>query len=176
MTGKVAKSNGRAESQEDYSQSDSRWVLEWLVEHRGQRRTAAILEVNRKTVALALQRDQLTGRMVHAIQRFVASLDDPADGQVFPLDQMQSRIKILMEAVDELSLQIERLISRVEAVEEEQARAPAMEETEVETDAVTPLHENEAPELNEEAIPTDEPGEPEPKTEESERRFGWWRR
>ena len=51
------------ESRADDDQPDLKWVVEWLVEREGQRKTAALLGVNRKTVALALRRERLTGRM-----------------------------------------------------------------------------------------------------------------
>ena len=154
-------------------QSDLWWALEWLVDKKGQRRTAEILGVNRKTVALALRRQRLTGRMVNAIEVFMAGLNDPAGMKAFPLDQMESRIELLTETVEELYDTVEGLVQRVEALEEAYAQAPAPAETEVEADAVAQLHENEGKELDGQAIPT---AEPEPKTEEAERRFGWWRR
>ena len=64
-------------SRADDNQPDLRWVVGWLVEREGQRRTAALLGVNRKTVALALRRERLTGRMTLAVQRLMANLDDP---------------------------------------------------------------------------------------------------
>ena len=45
--------NDGRESKADDSKPDLKWVVEWLVEREGQRRTAALLGVNRKTVALA---------------------------------------------------------------------------------------------------------------------------
>ena len=49
-------------SKADDDRPNLKWVVEWLVEREGQRRTAALLGVNRKTVALALGRERLTGR------------------------------------------------------------------------------------------------------------------
>ena len=69
-------SDGRASPADD-NKPDLKWVVEWLVEREGQRRTAALLGVNRKTVALALRRERLTGRMTLAVQRLMANLDDP---------------------------------------------------------------------------------------------------
>ena len=55
MTSRKSKmSDGRASRAGD-DQPDLKWVVEWLVEREGQRRTAALLGVNRKTVVLALQ-------------------------------------------------------------------------------------------------------------------------
>ena len=74
MTSRQSKmSDGRASRAGD-DQPDLKWVVEWLVEREGQRRTAALLGVNRKTVALALQRERLTGRMTLAVQRLMANL------------------------------------------------------------------------------------------------------
>ena len=175
MTGKTAKSKVMADSEAESIQSDLWWALEWLVEHKGQRRTAEILGVNRKTVALALRRQRLTGRMVNAIEVFMASLNDPAGMKASPLDQMVSRIELLTETVEELYDTVAGLVQRVEALEEAHAnaQAPATVETEVEADAVAQLQENEALKVDGQAIPT---AEPEPKTEQAGRGLGWWRR
>ena len=88
--------NGRA-SRADDDRPDLKWVVEWLVEREGQRKTAALLGVNRKTVALALRRERLTGRMALAVQRLMAILDDPewertdAAGQVGGEDEGGAR-------------------------------------------------------------------------------------
>ena len=52
-------------------------TVEGAVKREGQPRTAALLGVNRKTVALALRRERLTGRTNHAVQTLIASVDDP---------------------------------------------------------------------------------------------------
>ena len=57
---------------------DQKWVVEYLVQRKGQRKTAALLGVNRKTVALALSKERLTGKMTLAVQRFMASLTIPS--------------------------------------------------------------------------------------------------
>ena len=175
MTGNTAKSKVIAESELESKQSELWWALEWLVQEKGQRRTAEILGVNRKTVALALRRERLTGRMVNAIEVFMAGLNDPAGEKAFPLDQMESRIELLTETVEELYDTVEGLVQRVELLEEAHAnaQAPATVETEVEADAVTQLQENEARKVDGQAIPT---AEPEPKTEQAGRGLGWWRR
>ena len=77
MVSRKSKMNDGRESKADDSKPDLKWVVEWLVEREGQRRTAALLGVNRKTVALALRRERLTGRMTLAVQRLMANLDDP---------------------------------------------------------------------------------------------------
>ena len=77
MAGKTTESNGRSESKAKAGQPDLKWAVEWLVKQQGQRRAAATLGVNRKTVALALRRERLTGRMTHAVQTLLANLDDP---------------------------------------------------------------------------------------------------
>ena len=87
MTPGKPKSNGGPASRADDSQRDLKWVVEWLVEREGQRRTAALLGVNRKTVALALRRERLTGRMTLAVQRLMANLDDPGWERTTPLDR-----------------------------------------------------------------------------------------
>ena len=77
----------------DDRQPDLKWVVEYLVQREGQRRTAALLGVNRKTVALALSRERLTGRMALAVQRFMAGLDDPDEERTTPLDRLETRIE-----------------------------------------------------------------------------------
>ena len=94
MTSRKSKmSDGRASRAGD-DQPDLKWVVEWLVEREGQRRTAALLGVNRKTVALALQRERLTGRMTLAVQRLMANLDDPGWERTTPLDRLEARIRL----------------------------------------------------------------------------------
>ena len=109
-------SDGR-ESRADDNQPDLKWVVEWLVEREGQRRTAALLGVNRKTVALALRRERLTGRMTLAVQRLMANLDDPEWERTTPLERLEARIRLAIEAVDDLTRLVERLTRRVEALE-----------------------------------------------------------
>ena len=109
-------SDGRASRAGD-DQPDLKWVVEWLVEREGQRRTAALLGVNRKTVALALQRERLAGRMTLAVQRLMANLDDPGWERTTPLDRLEARMRLAIEAVDDLAGQVERLTRRVEALE-----------------------------------------------------------
>ena len=81
MTSRKSKISDGRESRADDDQPDLKWVVEWLVEREGQRKTAALLGVNRKTVALALRRERLTGRMTLAVQRLMANLDDPGVGE-----------------------------------------------------------------------------------------------
>ena len=109
-------SDGR-ESRADDNRPDLKWVVEWLVEREGQRRTAALLGVNRKTVALSLHRERLTGRMTLAVQRLMANLDDPEWKRTTPLDRLEARIRLALEAVDELATLVESLTQRVEALE-----------------------------------------------------------
>ena len=102
MTSRKSKmSDGRASRAGD-DQPDLKWVVEWLVEREGQRRTAALLGVNRKTVALALQRERLTGRMTLAVQRLMANLDDPGWERTTPLDRLEARMRLAIEAVEAL--------------------------------------------------------------------------
>ena len=105
------------ESRADDGQPDLKWVVEWLVEREGQRKTAALLGVNRKTVALALSRERLTGRMTLAVQRLMANLDDPGWERTTPLDRLEARIRLAIEAVDDLARLVERLTRRVDALE-----------------------------------------------------------
>ena len=109
-------SDGRA-SRADDDRPDLKWVVEWLVEREGQRKTAALLGVNRKTVALALRRDRLTGRMNLAVQRLMANLDDPEWERTTPVDRLEARIQVALEAVHELAALVEHLTQRVEALE-----------------------------------------------------------
>ena len=109
-------SDGRA-SKADGDRPDLKWVVEWLVAREGQRKTAALLGVNRKTVALALLRERLTGRMNLAVQRLMANLDDPEWERTTPLDRLEARIQVALEAVHELAALVESLTQRVEAME-----------------------------------------------------------
>ena len=109
-------SDGRA-SRADGRQPDLKWVVEWLVEREGQRRTATLLGVNRKTVVLALRRERLTGRMTLAVQRLMANLDDPGWERATPLDRLEARMRLAIESVDDLARLVERLTLRVEALE-----------------------------------------------------------
>ena len=109
-------SEGRALRADD-NRPDLKWVVEWLVEREGQRRSAALLGVNRKTVALALRRERLTGRMNLAVQRLMANLDDPEWERTTPLDRLEERIRVALEVADELATLVESLTQRVEALE-----------------------------------------------------------
>ena len=109
-------SDGRASRAED-DRPDLKWVVEWLVEREGQRKTAALLGVNRKTVALALRRERLTGRMNLAVRRLMANLDDPEWERTTPLDRLEARIQVALEVADELATLVESLTQRVEALE-----------------------------------------------------------
>ena len=117
MASKTAESNGSRESKAKAGQPDLKWAVEWLVKQQGQRRAAATLGVNRKTVALALRRERLTGRMTHAVQTLLANLDDPVAQEVMPLDRIESQVSSLIESVDEIYGLVDRLTLRVEALE-----------------------------------------------------------
>ncbi len=107
MTSRKSKISDGRESRADDDQPDLKWVVEWLVEREGQR----------KTVALALRRERLTGRMTLAVQRLMANLDDPGWERTTPLDRLEARIRLAIEAVDDLARLVERLTRRVEALE-----------------------------------------------------------
>ena len=109
-------SDGRA-SRADDDRPDLKWVVEWLVEREGQRKTAALLGVNRKTVALALHRERLTGRMNLAVRRLMANLDDPEWERTTPVDRLEARIQVALEAVHELAALVKHLTQRVAALE-----------------------------------------------------------
>ena len=113
MTSRKSKTKSRA----DDGKPDQKWVVEYLVRQEGQRRTAALLGVNRKTVALALGKERLTGKMALAVQRFMASLDDPDGERTTPLDRLEARLRQVIKAVDGLREQVEGLTERVEALE-----------------------------------------------------------
>ena len=115
-TGNTKRSSGQGSKAGD-NQPDLKWVLEWLVAREGQRQTAALLGVNRKTVALALRRERLTGRMTLAVQRLMANLDDPGWERTTPLDRLEARIRLAIEAVDDLARLVDELTRRVEALE-----------------------------------------------------------
>ena len=160
----VERDGGREAHQPDF-----KWAVEYLVRERGQRRAAELLGVNRKTVALALRRDRLTARMNHAVQTLIARTDDPVGQEVMPLDRMESQIRFLLESVGDLDDLVEKLIRRVEALEEVQAR------TEAEVDDGRAEVDN-GPDVEEQKdSPAEEP-EPGPEREQSGRRPGWLRR
>ena len=117
MASRKSKMSDGQESRADDDQPDLKWVVEWLVEREGQRKTAALLGVNRKTVALALRRERLTGRMTLAVQRLMANLDDPGWERTTPLDRLETRIRLAIEAVDDLARLVEHLTRRVEVLE-----------------------------------------------------------
>ncbi len=113
-------SDGRA-SRDDDHRPDLKWVVEWLVAREGQRKTAALLGVNRKTVALALRRERLTGRMNLAVQRLMANLDDPGWEKTTPVDRLEARIQVALEVAHELAGLVESLTQRVAALEAAQS-------------------------------------------------------
>ncbi len=96
---------------------DQKWVVEYLVQREGQRRTAALLGVNRKTVALALSKERLTSKMTLAVQRFMAGLDDPDGERTTPLDRLEGRMRQAIREVDDLRNLVDDLTERVEALE-----------------------------------------------------------
>ena len=140
MASKTEKGNGRPEAEPE--QRDFKWAVEWLVRREGQRRTAEILGVNRKTVALALRRNKLTGRMNHAVQTLLANLDEPEKQRVMPLDRIESQINLLLESVEELDGLVEGLGLRVKALEDGQARARSTLEAQVDVDHETEARED----------------------------------
>ena len=109
-------SDGRA-LRGDGDQPDLKWAVEWLVEREGQRKTAALLGVNRKTVALSLRRERLTGRMNLAVRRLMASMDDQGLGRTPPVEGLEARIQVALEVADKLATLVENLTQRVEALE-----------------------------------------------------------
>ena len=113
MTSRKSKMKSRAGD----GKPDQKWVVEYLVQREGQRRTAALLGVNRKTVALALSKERLTGKMALAVQRFMAGLDDPDAERTTPLDRLEERMRRTVKAVDDLRDLVDDLTERVEALE-----------------------------------------------------------
>ena len=113
MTSRKSKTKSKAGD----GKPDQKWVVEYLVQREGQRRTAALLGVNRKTVALALGRERLTGKMALAVQRFMAGLDDPDGERTTPLDRLEARMRRTLKALDDLRELVGDLTERVEALE-----------------------------------------------------------
>ncbi len=109
--------SGEEASKAEDGQPDLKWVVEWLVKREGQRKTASLLGVNRKTVALALRRERLTRGMTLAVQRFMANLDDPGWEQTTPLDRLEARIRVAIDGVDDLARLVGELTRRVAALE-----------------------------------------------------------
>ena len=170
MASKTAEKNGRPEAEARSGQRGFKWAVEWLVRREGQRRTAEILGVNRKTVALALRRERLTGRMTHAVQTLLANLDDPVAQEVMPLDRIESQVSGLVESVDEIYGLVDRLTLRVEALEEARPQ-PQTKEQEAESSDEAAGHESEDTEGEGQQ---GEPGDAlDPEREQAGRRFGW---
>ena len=105
-------------SRDDDNRPDLKWVVEWLVEREGQRKIAALL-----TVALALRRERLTGKMNLSVRRLMANLDDPEWERTTSLDRLEARIRLALEVADELATLVEHLTQRVEALEAAQKPA-----------------------------------------------------
>ena len=169
MTSKTTERNARPEAEPQAEQPDFKWAVEWLVQQQGQRRAAEILGVNRKTVALALRRERLTGRMNHAVQTLLARLDDPVTQEVMPLDRMESQIRFLLKSMDELDRLVERLALRVQALEEAQVQTQG----ETGDDGEGVAHEDKDAESEGQH---DEPAEEQgPERGQDGRRFGEWR-
>ena len=104
-------------SRPDDDRADLKWVVEWLVEREGQRKTASLLGVNRKTVALALRRERLTGRMNLAVRRLMSNMDDPEWERTPPVERLETRIQVALEVAHELAALVESLTQRVAALE-----------------------------------------------------------
>ena len=117
MAADTTRRSGEGTSKAADVQPDQKWVVEWLVKREGQRRTASLLGVNRKTVALALRRERLTRGMAMAVERFMISLDDPGWERTTPLDRLEARIRLAIDGVDDLARLVEELTHRVEALE-----------------------------------------------------------
>ena len=145
MASKTDEKDGRSEAEARSEPRDFKWAVEWLVRREGQRTTAEILGVNRKTVALAMRRERLTSRMNHAVQTLLANLDDPVVQEVIPLDRMESQIGGLVESVDEIYRLIDRLTLRVKELEHAQPQ-PQTKEPEAESDADAATHVSEVTE------------------------------
>ena len=170
MTSKTTERNARQEAEPQGEQPDFKWAVEWLVQQQGQRRAAEILGVNRKTVALALRRERLTGRMNHAVQTLLAKLDDPVAQEVMPLERMESQIRFLLKSMDEIDRLVERLALRVLALEEAQVQTQG----ETGNDGEGVVHEDKDATSE---WQHDEPAEEqEPERGQDGRRFGGWRR
>ena len=143
MASMTDEKNDGPEADARSEERDFKWAVEWLVRREGQRRTAEILGVNRKTVAVALRRERLTGRMNHAVQTLLANLDDPVAQEVMPLDRIESQISLLLESVDDLDRSVENLDRRVEVLEDSQTPAQALLEVEGDGDHEAEMHEDE---------------------------------
>ena len=174
MRSNTEENNGRPRAETQAEEPDFKWAVEYLVRERGQRQAAAMLGVNRKTVALALRRDRLTSRMNHAVQTLIAK-DDPVNQEVMPLDRIDSQIRFLLDSTRELDDLIDALTLRVEALEEAQARAETEAQAEAEADAdEVATHEDDVTEVEGQQVEPVEALEPGP--EQAGGRFGWWRR
>ena len=117
MAAESMRNSGQGTSKAEGDWPDQKWVVEWLVKREGQRKTASLLGVNRKTVALALRRKRLTRGMALAVERFMVSLDDPGWERTTPLDRLESRIRLAIDGVDDLVRLVEDLTRRVDALE-----------------------------------------------------------
>ena len=165
----MARATTESDGGREAEQPDFKWAVEYLVRERGQRRVAKMLGVDRKTVVRALRRKRLTARMNHAVQTFMAGMDDPVGQEVMPLDRMESQIRFLLESMDDLDELVEKLTLRVEALEEVRTRMDAeADDGQADVDDVPEVEEK-----------WDEPAEEwatGPERQQSERRSNWWRR
>ena len=114
------ESAGPARPDQEEEEEKLRCTLNLLVEREGQRRTAEILGVDRKTVALALQRDALTPRMRNAIERVMLRNPERELGETSP-DIVSEALKTLNSTVDDLVDEVKGLARRVEALEQGQS-------------------------------------------------------
>ena len=110
-----------APDEDDPQETRLREALDILISKEGQRKIAEILGVDRKTIALSLQRDRLTPRMRLAIERELMGSDNPEhEHQKPPQDDIASTVGLLKEAVEDLTDQVEALTDRMSAIEERQ--------------------------------------------------------
>ena len=98
-------SDGRASIADD-DRPDLKWVVEWLgrAGKNSGKDGRPLLGVNRKTVALALRRERLTGRMNLAVQRAHGQPGPIRSGRgTTPLDRLEARIQVALEVALELA-------------------------------------------------------------------------
>ena len=109
------------------TEEDSLLIVEFsaLVGRVGRTKAAELLDVDRKTIASWLRRDQLTSRMRDAIHRGLreARADLPAT-DVGRLDDLAEQVADLTRVMEDFTDQIAQLSRRVDLLEQQRALVP----------------------------------------------------
>ena len=89
----------------DIEEQRRKWLLQFLrelVREQGRMEAVQLLEVNYQTLVKAEESGELTGRMIHALERLLLSRDGPDGEERREYRQLERRVAALEEAVKEL--------------------------------------------------------------------------